>query len=120
MTCRHSKGDPNCSSNRSYDLPEPKTPDKKNFVIKEALEVGSNLILKVEYPNCKKCSYEGEKVMVFKNRSAIDALKWKEIDPHFRLEGLTMMETIVAPSPIARFPASAQGWQDAEDYASVR
>ena len=67
------------------------------------------MVLKVKYPSCKNCSYEGIKVMVFLDTTALDALRWKRIDPHFKDK---------APSPAARFPASDEGWNDALAYAA--
>lgn len=72
--------------------------------------------MKVQYPNCRRCAYEGVKVLVFANTTAMDALKWKRIDPHFRDPKLKGLNT-EAPSPLARFPASAEGWADALAYA---
>jgi len=79
--------------------------------------------MKVKYPSCKKCDYEGNKVMVFLNVSEKDILKWKEIDPHFRapvedqyVKSINR-EPRKAPSPAARFPASDEGWKDAIEYA---
>lgn len=52
--------------------------------------------------------------MVFLNVSSLDALKWKKIDPHFRLPPY---EINAAPSPAARFPADSVGWSDAIVFA---
>ncbi len=93
MTCHHAANDPNCSSNqRHYDTSREletlkakiATPDSEKFEIVQVEQVGKHLVLKVLYPNCSKCSYEGHKVMVFLNTSPADALLWKVIDPHFR------------------------------------
>lgn len=89
------------------------TPDASNFYVQEAEQVGNNLVMKVAYPSCKKCEYEGSKVMVFVNFSATDALKWRKIDPHFRKE----FKVGEAPSPVARFPSTDDGWNDAITYA---
>lgn len=106
MTCRHPKGDPNCSSTPgSVPWQEQQdayakeavrrereearrealetTPDSERFTILDHREIGGRLALRVEYPNCKKCSYEGVKVMVFDKTTIADALYWKKIDPHF-------------------------------------
>jgi hypothetical protein len=77
------------------------------------------MVMKVKYPNCSICAYEGNKVMVFLNTKALDVLKWKKIDPHFR--DLKLKNTTrEAPSPAARFPASDEGWQDAVSYATSK
>ena len=119
MTCRHERGDPNCSSNRSsyrdYDT-TPATPDASRFSIEEAERVGLHLVLKVKYPNCARCAFEGNKVMVFLNVTELQVLKWKKIDPHFRAPDSTFFPSD-APSPAARFPASPDGWSDALKYA---
>lgn len=114
MTCRHSAGDPACSSNsRRYEsqYEEPKTPDKKLFEIEECEEIGGFMVLKILYPNCKKCSYEGNKIIVYGGVTMKDVLKWREIDPHFQSN--TRIDPKQAPSPIARFPASDEGWMNA-------
>lgn len=53
---------------------ESRTPDAERFEIEDVVAVGSHLVLKVKYPNCERCSYEGTKIMVFLNCSTIDAL----------------------------------------------
>lgn len=118
MVCRHSPGDPNCSSTQdAYErYYQERTPDKRNYQILDVKEEGACLVLKVQYPNCAKCSYEGVKVMVFPNVLATDALKWTEIDPHFSDPTLKIPPT-QAPSPIARFPANALGWERAIAFA---
>jgi hypothetical protein len=90
------------------------TPDAHNFEIMDAKAEGSHLVVKVKYPSCRNCSYEGTKIMVFLNTTAIDALKWRKLDPHFRNKPV---DKDVAPSPAARFPASPEGWADALTYA---
>jgi hypothetical protein len=132
MTCRHATGDPSCSSHpdnvatRQYEneIQErarqevaQRTPDPDHYEIIEAKRVGDHLVLKVLYPNCKRCAYEGNKVMVFLNVSETDVLKWKKIDPHFRATQRVAKE---APSPAARFPASPEGWSDAIEFAEKK
>lgn len=118
MTCHHKPGDPACSSTQSdYGYSSSSyntTPDASNFTIMDAERVGTCLILKVKYPNCSSCAYEGTKVMVFAKVGEFEALKWKKIDPHFRGPSHTANE---APSPIARFPGTSEGWNDAKAYA---
>lgn len=118
MVCRHSPGDTTCSKYANYPKypnTSSKTPDPKNYSVLEVEEIGKALVMKVQYPNCERCSYEGTKVMVFLNTSLADAVKWKEIDPHFRDPSLKHKTS--APSPSARFPASPEGWCDAISYA---
>lgn len=117
MTCRHEPGDPSCSSNRpAYGGVSPATPDASAFEVVEAEQVGPHLVVKARYPNCARCSYEGVKVMVFLGCSALEALRWRRVDPHFREPGRPR-DPREAPSPAARFPASPEGWADALGYA---
>lgn len=129
MTCHHKKGDPGCSSTpgsaahnaiyRRRDERTPKTPDSAKFEFEEVMQVGPHLIAKVRYPNCNKCSFEGVKVMVWLNVTPTDALRWRKIDPHFTDPKGTRPKT-EAPGPAARFPASADGWADAQAYAKSK
>ncbi len=128
MTCHHKPGDTGCSSHpdnvrsaerllaaeRTRLLPA--TPDATQFQIEDVVRVGPHLVIKALYPNCAKCSFEGRKVMVFLNVTETEAIRWRKIDPHFRAP--TMIGNTEAPGPAARFPASAEGWQDALDYAA--
>lgn len=84
------------------------SPKIDQYVIERVEQVGQHLVMQVRYPNCTLCAYEGLKTMVFLNTSPIDALKWRQIDPHFKK---------TQPSPSARFPSSAEGWMDACNYA---
>lgn len=145
MTCRHQAGDPNCSSHpnnvsqRAYEsaaedrkrthaeherqLKElrgqiPASPDSQNYSIEEVEQVNDHVVLKVKYPNCTRCAYEGNKVMVFLNTSLRDVIRWRRIDPHFRAPA--QKSVIEAPSPAARFPGSPEGWQDALKYAGQK
>ena len=124
MTCRHAANDPSCSSHKDYHLyrgtapPAPATPDAGSFQVQEAEQVGRHLVMRVLYPNCSRCSYEGAKVMVFLDRTALQALRWRRIDPHFREPGKEADGE--APGPAARFPASPEGWSDAHAFAAAR
>ena len=144
MICRHSNGDPGCTSGKADLEPsgqwkgyqervieryvDSEKPDSKNYDIEAVEKIGSHLVLKVSYPNCKKCAYEGNKVMVFLNTTELDVLRWKEIDPHFRPqkeEGTQYVKGALkdpkkAPSPAARFPASDEGWKDAIEYTRTK
>lgn len=123
MTCRHEKYDPSCSSYQSslvtlaadYRAQFVNTPDASQYEVEDAKEVNGNLVMKVKYPNCAKCSYEGTKIMVFTGVKMKDALMWRTIDPHFRAGVPKAKE---APSPVARFPGSDKGWRDALEYAA--
>src|SRR3954464_15358276 len=112
MTCHHGPGDTSCSSYQSF---APLTPDSSNYTIEDVCRVGQNVVLKVKYPNCSNCAYEGNKVMVFLNVTETQILRWKKIDPHFR-DPVRAILSSEAPSPAARFPASPEGWKDAIQY----
>lgn len=137
MICRHRPGDPDCSSSpegarraaeasMSYERErmrkekeerDAQTPDSKNYIITRVEAVGDDiLVLQVKYPNCAKCSFEGTKTMVMVGVKIIDALRWKEIDPHFSDRKSKRLAT-QAPSPSARYPGDDEGWADGMDYA---
>ena len=136
MTCRHQPDDTSCSSHpynpynvaaRERESREAErvrgrlqqvTPDADNYEILEVETIDQHLVLKVRYPNCTRCAYEGTKVMVFLNTPIKDALKWKRIDPHFQAPAPRGHRE--APSPAARFPASDEGWRDAIAYAKTK
>lgn len=139
MTCRHSPGDPNCSSHpdRQYEraqesqrerdkeaailkaLASKDTPDAKHYEVVGVVEVSSHLVMKVLFPNCSHCSFEGSKVIVWLNTTPLQALMWKQIDPHFR-DKKAATNPLHAPGPDARFPASPDGWIDAVEYAKSK
>ena len=128
MICRHKKDDPSCSSHRDYVDPYKQTstylsstiqptPDSKNYIITRVESVCDyGLVLQVKYPNCVKCAYEGTKTLVILGVKTVEALRWKEIDPHFADRKLKRL-LHQAPSPAARFPGDEEGWNDAMDYA---
>lgn len=69
------------------------------------------LIMMVQYPSCKNCSFESKKILVFDVENPQEAIYWRKVDPHFR-ETSTKNKN-EAPSPIARFPATDEGWINA-------
>ncbi len=136
MTCRHQPGDPACGQG-ARDSAEaererlekelwtykeaaktPKTPDAENYSIEKIERVGKHLVLQVQYPNCKFCAYEGNKVMVFENVSEVEVLRWRKIDPHFA-DPTVQRPPREAPSPVARFPASEGGFWAAVQFAAT-
>lgn len=128
--CRHAPGDPNCgSSGRAADYQEIRSlreklqrlegPKADEFEIIDFEQVDQHMVVKVRYPSCANCAYEGVKVLVFCGVTAKDALLWKKVDPHFR-EPTRTFDKRQAPSPAARFPASPEGWQDALAYAKSK
>lgn len=131
MTCRHLPGDPDCSSTKhGYKAREIEaernrelllksiTPDANNYQVIQVFRHESHLVLKVKYPSCTNCSFEGTKVLVFLNVTEEQVLMWRRIDPHFR--DPKSKNAFEAPSPAARFPASAEGWNDAVNYVQSK
>ncbi len=76
-------------------------------------EIGKFLILKIKYPNCSSCAFEGIKTIVYQNVKSSDALKWNEIDPHFSDPKFKRTYN-QAPTPFARLPGSNEGWEIAK------
>lgn len=131
MTCQHRPDDRKCSSyktrlaeaerfvakargkKRSTTL----TPNKNAYRIDDVRALGNHLVLRVRYPNCSNCAFEGAKVLVFLDVDVEQALLWRKIDPHFR-DPDKKLDAHAAPSPAARFPATDAGWTDALEYAS--
>lgn len=125
MTCRHAPGDPSCSSHPDHpDNPmnyrareiEERTPDPNHYDVIEVEQVGNWVVMQVKYPNCRRCEFEGLKTMVFEGVTLKDVIRWKRIDPHFRDPKRKGVPT-EAPSPVARFPGTKEGWADAMEYA---
>jgi len=123
MTCRHDKDDPNCSSHRDFARsPEgfrraekSESEGTEKYEVLDVEQVGANLALKVRYPSCAKCSFEGVKIMVFCGVSLKEAMMWRRIDPHFRDTKPSTSQD--APSPAARFAPTSVGWADALEFA---
>lgn len=136
MVCRHKPGDPTCTTQNpsliqlDHKKQEVKklekkleqltgnTPDAKNYEILEVAQVGSHLVVKVKYPTCANCTFEGIKVMVYKDTSPLDAIRWRRIDPHFRPLN-TKKPPTEAPAPIARFHGTDYGWKHAIAFANT-
>ncbi len=100
--------------NRRFAELAERSPNPDDFRIVDYEQVDHHLVVKVRYPACKRCTYDQCKVMVFLGVTMKKALAWTRIDPHFR-EGKDF--GLQAPSPVARFPASAEGWSDAIAFA---
>lgn len=122
MTCRHDEDDPRCSKNQiaaereRLDAQVAALPGTQ-FEIADLKRVGEHVVVRVRYPSCAGCSFEGVKVMVFLDVAEVDLMRWRRIDPHFHAEPAFPIDTAAAPSPAARFPPTDEGWQDALDYA---
>lgn len=100
------------------------TPDPTRYEIVDVLRVGRHLVLNVLFPNCKKCAFEGHKVLVYLDVTEAQALRWRRLDPHFRAgrdpNHILPPDPTEAPSPSARFPATENGWEDALRYAASK
>lgn len=89
-------------------------PTKFEIVALHEASHTKRLALKVRYPSCTACEYEGTKILVFENVTLRDVVFWREIDPHFRAP---QKKDRAAPSPIARFPGNDAGWKNAVRFA---
>lgn len=85
-------------------------PDPKNWKLIKHVEIGSCLVVELQYPNCT--NYEGRKILVFRC-SLVDLINQKEIDPHFS-------ENKDKIYPIARFEPTGVGWVDACGFARTK
>jgi len=97
-----------------------RTPNPDQFTVEDVEQVGCNLVLRVRYPGCAGCDFDRCKVMVYLGVELKKVIRWRRIDPHFKGPpgpARTLQELREAPSPAARFPASAEGWADALEYA---
>ncbi len=82
-------------------------PDPKKFEIKTWWTEGRYVAALVHYPGCT--SYQGNKVIVLTDDDN-SILRRIELDPHFT-EGSDV---------VARFPATAEGWNDAIAYCKFK
>ena len=138
--CRHDKGDPHCGAThreREYTITpsrekelarelerlrkdlEAMTPRNDQYQILDVCRVGAHIVYRIKYESCTKCTFEGEKILVWLNVSESVAVRWRVIDPHFRPKGEASPASI-APGPDARFPATDEGWNDALAYAKSK
>jgi len=81
-------------------------PNPKNFKILQITQVGKNVLLVVQYPDCT--NYEGKKIMVYRNVKASEIRAMKSLDPHFCDNHI---------SPFARFEPTDKGLTEAYDLA---
>lgn len=94
------------------------TPDSSKWELVDFLESGSYFIAKVKFQSCEHAGYGGHKILVFKATTK-EAIMWRHIDPHFKKAGIEVIKTH-APVPIARFPASPEGWEDAKAFVRIK
>ena len=94
-------------------------PDPRDWELLEDEQVGHFLVLKLRYPKCK--SHKGIKVIVFQ-ATLSQLVRQKMIDPHFGSVDSTKL--VDQPKdmlyPIARFPGTDEGWQDAKTFAGMK
>lgn len=98
------------------------TPDPTKWELVDFLENGSYFIAKVKFQTCEHAGYGGHKVLVFKATTK-EAILWRYMDPHFKeakSDKAVVFNKTVAPVPIARFPASPEGWEDAKAFVRIK
>lgn len=81
-----------------------------NFKILQWKEIGSYLLVKIQYPDCK--NYEGNKVLLYQNCTLDKLLRQPSIDPHFS-DNKNFL------SPIARFEPTEAGWSMGASIAEM-
>jgi len=84
-------------------------PNPSKFNITRIEQIGSNVVVMINYPNCK--NYEGNKILVFKHQKVDEIKNLKEIDPHFTEEKVI--------KPFARFEPTEEGWSHAIYLSNV-
>lgn len=88
------------SSGGSRYETNPADPNPNVYDIVRIGHINGNIIAKINYPNCT--NYEGDKILVWLNRSPSEIHDAIIIDPHFTNEYL---------SPVARFEPTDRGWE---------
>ena len=84
----------------------PSAPNPINFRILELIQVGDNVVAKIQYPDCT--NFEGIKICVFKNTTTDDIKNRNIIDPHFADN---------PNAPVARFTPTIEGVLMAVNFA---
>lgn len=95
--------------NRQYSDPTPPNPNPERFTIVGSYTSGRYVALEVQYHGCT--TFNGHKILVFKDENWTDLLTSTYIDPHF-LEN-------EKPSPIARFIPTEEGRAMAQDFIRI-
>ena len=99
---------PTCSVAPQERVTAP-NPNPYRFKVLKERHVGECVVALIRYPDCT--TFKGEKVLVYDNVERWTKLRDSGvIDPHF-LEG--------SYSPIARFPATMEGWLMAERFVEM-
>lgn len=76
-------------------------PDPSNYEVIRSEQWGNWLLLMLRYPDCT--TYEGKKVLLYKDVTFADLMRQIKIDPHFS-------NNDKFKSPIARFEPTERGW----------
>ena len=84
-------------------------PDPYRFIIRRAEQHGPYVIAEVVYPDAT--TFEGRKILVYKDVEFSRILNADCLDPHFSRTGL---------SPVARFIPTTDGWKMAYSLAGVK
>lgn len=95
------------------------TPDSSKWELVDFLESGSYFIAKVKFQSCEHAGYGGHKILVFKATTK-EAILWRRMNPHFLEAPKQVLSKTEAPVPIARFPASPEGWEDAKAFVRIK
>lgn len=96
------------------------SPDATKWELVDFLESGSYFIAKVKFLTCEHAGYGGHKILVFKATTK-EAILWRRMNPHFmEVPKQQVQAKTEAPVPIARFPASPEGWEDAKAFVQIR
>lgn len=97
-------------SSSIYDMVRSNNPDPSKYKIIDAMEVDNYLIIKLKYDDCT--NYEGMKILVYKDTTAVGLLRQGKIDPHFS-------DCLTAKHPIARFEPTPEGWRNARLFVQT-
>ncbi len=88
--------------------PRSNNPNPYNFEVAEAMQIGSYVCAKVNYPDAT--TYEGNKVLLLGGITAEELAEINVLDPHFFHDGLV----------VARFRPDEEGWADAQALAELK
>lgn len=77
------------------------------FKIMATHQEGKNIAVLIKYPD--NTNYNGNKIVIFKNKTKEQVLKMKEIDPHFLPDN----------NIIARFEPTNEGWSMAIKFLNM-
>jgi hypothetical protein len=99
-----------CISFSGETSPPLGNPVPSRFRIMESYARGDrHIALKINYPDAK--NYEGNKILVYRNRDIHFILNSKMLDPHFADNGIL--------APFARFAPTEDGWAAAKELVDV-